>query len=204
MSRTYACPGHGSCLVGWNRRAVPTKAECPSSLRTRLRRSGAPSQSLVSTSLWARGYLAWAQEQYSLRPGKEDSSRVTFGTVRQLRSAASQFFAWDMMVCHPGSAVLDTKANRMLRIPCRITDDFSAGLLATGMGARIGNETKPSVALLERHVRWIDNDLDRRYRGLPPQLFGRNSPRLDWPMLLSGSDGCVRRSFLPGPLEMSL
>lgn len=107
--------------------------------------------------------LAWAQEQYSLRPGIGDS-KVTFGTIRQLRSAASQFFTWDMMVTHPGSAVLDATANHLLRIPCRITDDMSATLFASGLSSRIGNEPKPSVALLERHVKWLDADLDRRYQ----------------------------------------
>jgi len=108
--------------------------------------------------------LSWAQEHYSLRPGKADDTRVNFGTVRQLRSAASQFFAWDMMVTNPGSTIMDPKTHHILQIPCRATDDLSANLFASGLSARIGNEPKPSVALLERHVKWIGNDLEHRYQ----------------------------------------
>jgi hypothetical protein len=32
------------------------------------------------------------------------------------------------------------------------------------MSIRVGSESVPSVALLDRHVRWLDRDLDRRYR----------------------------------------
>lgn len=107
--------------------------------------------------------LAWVQEKYSLRSGKKGEP-VTFGTIRQLRSAASQYFAWDMMVSRPGAAVLDPKSHQLVQVPCRPTDDLSAHLLAGGMSARIGNETSPSIALLERHVKWMDEDFDRRYR----------------------------------------
>lgn len=106
--------------------------------------------------------LAWSQEQYGLRPGKASDEFVTFGTIRQLRSAASQYFAWDRMITHPGASVLQD--NRLLEVKCRPTDDYSATLLATGMSARIGNESNPSQALLSRHVHWIVQDLDERYR----------------------------------------
>ena len=47
--------------------------------------------------------LMWCQEAYSLRPSTKRFDRdvaltLTFGTIRQLRSAASQYFAWDMMI----------------------------------------------------------------------------------------------------------
>jgi hypothetical protein len=32
------------------------------------------------------------------------------------------------------------------------------------MKARLGDESRPSVALLDRHVRWLDVDLDQRHR----------------------------------------
>ena len=108
--------------------------------------------------------LSWAQEHYSLRPGKTEDAHVTFGTIRQLRSAASQFFAWDMMITNPGSTIMNPKTQQILQIPCRATDDLSASLFASGLSARIGSETKPSVALLERHVKWLDADFERRYQ----------------------------------------
>jgi len=106
--------------------------------------------------------LSWTQEQYGLRQGKLGTDRVTYGTIRTLRSAASQFFAWDSMVAHPGSTIASD--NRILTIPCRPTDDYSGTLLAAGMSARIGNETSPSQPLLARHVHWMDEFHHHQYQ----------------------------------------
>jgi hypothetical protein len=113
--------------------------------------------------------LMWAQEAYSLRqsPGRKDvhgtSLFVKFQTVRQLRSAASQFYSWDTLVTHPGQAILDDK-RRVLHLSCRPTDDLSSSLFATGLGTRLGHESVPSVALLDRHIRFLDAELDRLFR----------------------------------------
>jgi hypothetical protein len=112
--------------------------------------------------------LMWAQEAYSLRlsPGRRDvggtSLFVKFATVRQLRSAASHFFSWDTLVARPGAAILDEK-KRVLHLQCRPTDDLASSLFAAGLGARLGEEAVPSVALLDRHVRALDAELRRLF-----------------------------------------
>jgi hypothetical protein len=112
--------------------------------------------------------LMWAQEAYSLRlsSGRVDISGsplfVQFSTVRQLRSAASQFFSWDTMISRPGASVLDEN-KRILHLSCRPTDDLSSSLFATGLGTRLGEESAPSMALLDRHVRFLESDLDCRF-----------------------------------------
>jgi hypothetical protein len=108
--------------------------------------------------------LMWCQEAYSLRPStkrydKDVALTLTFGTIRQLRSAASQYFAWDMMIAHPTSVVL-TKERRLVGQPCRPTDGFSSTLHSRGMMARIGDDSKPSVALLDSQVRAFDAALN--------------------------------------------
>jgi hypothetical protein len=45
----------------------------------------------------------------------------------------------------------------------RAEDDLSSSLFATGLGACLGEESTPSMALLDRHVRFLDSDLDRRF-----------------------------------------
>lgn len=67
-----------------------------------------------------------------------------------------------VMITNPGAAVLDE--NRILCLPCCPTDNLSATLSATDMSARIGSETKPSIALLECHVHWIDDDLNLHHK----------------------------------------
>lgn len=112
--------------------------------------------------------LMWCQEAYSLRhsPSKRNEdpalSTLAFSTIRQLRSAASQFLTWDLMVARPSAAFMDNH-KRVIEQPCRPTDGLAYTLHATGMGTRIGNQTRPSVALLDRHVRHLDHTLDQQY-----------------------------------------
>jgi hypothetical protein len=113
--------------------------------------------------------LMWCQEAYSLRPGHsrrqdgQDDLTLAFSTVRSLRSAASQYFAWDLMVAHPNEAYLDDR-KRIIKQACRPTDGLGPTFHAGGMSSRIGDEARPSVALLDCHVRALDQDLDGRYR----------------------------------------
>jgi hypothetical protein len=107
--------------------------------------------------------LGWAQLSYSLQLGRRkdtEGQRMTlsYGTIRQLRSAASQYMAWDMMFRHPRSVYLD-HSRHLIQQPCRATDSLGATMFPAGMKARIGDESRPSVALLDRQVRYLDNDL---------------------------------------------
>jgi hypothetical protein len=111
--------------------------------------------------------LTWAMLSYSLQQGRRKTTdghymTLSYSTVRQLRSAASQYMAWDMMVRFPGKVYMD-QSKRLIQQPCRATDSFGATMFASGFKARIGDESRPSVALLDRHVRWLDNDLNQRY-----------------------------------------
>ena len=112
--------------------------------------------------------LMWAEEEYSLRPstgrGKPNRGQdpVSYATIRQLRSAVSQYAAWDLMVTHSGKFFVDQN-RRILLQACRFTDDGGSTFFARGLSTRIGTETRPSVALLERHVRHLDSHLTAQY-----------------------------------------
>jgi hypothetical protein len=90
--------------------------------------------------------LMWCQEAYSLRHSRNtrnedpEMSTLAFSTIRQLRSAALQFLTWDLMVACPNAAFMDYH-KRMIEQPCRPTDGLAYTLHATGMGARIGDQT---------------------------------------------------------------
>jgi hypothetical protein len=123
--------------------------------------------------------IMWCQESYSLRRGskrRQDASNdltLAFSTVRSLRSAVSQFLAWDMMVAYPDATYMDER-KRIIRVPCRPTDSLSSTLHAAGMGARIGDEAKPSMPLLDRHVRFLDQSLEARYLAATDPLEKRS------------------------------
>jgi hypothetical protein len=87
---------------------------------------------------------------------------LAFSNIRQLCSAASQFLAWDMMISRPDRAFMDQQ-RRVLEQPCRPTDGLSYTLYTGGLRACVGNQTHPSVALLDCHVQALDQELNRSY-----------------------------------------
>lgn len=112
--------------------------------------------------------LMWCQEAYSLRPStkaydRDVDIRVSFSAIRQFRSAASQYMAWDALVSRPDQVFLG-QDRRLVYQPCRPTDGLSYTLHSKGMRARIGDEARPSIALLDRHVRALDAELRLQYR----------------------------------------
>jgi hypothetical protein len=118
--------------------------------------------------------LMWCQEAYGLRKSpikRHEGSdlNLAFSTIRQLRSAASQFLTWDMMVSRPERAFMDQQ-RRVIEQPCRATDGLGYTLYTNGFRARVGDQTHPSVALLDCHVRALDQELNTAYlRSRTPQ-----------------------------------
>jgi hypothetical protein len=110
--------------------------------------------------------LMWMMESYSLRTtplrGTDEMQLLSNATVRQLRSATSQYCAWDLMVSKPDSAYFDQQ-RRLICQPCRPTDGLGCALFASGIASRIGENVNPSVALLDRHVRSLVSDLEELY-----------------------------------------
>jgi hypothetical protein len=112
--------------------------------------------------------IMWVQEFHSLRkrPTTRDphsESHVSFGTVRQIRSAAAHRLTWQQIITDPDHSFLDTR-RKLIKTPVRQTDSTSNTLFAAGLAARLGTETRPSIALLARHVRALDSSLDYRYQ----------------------------------------
>jgi hypothetical protein len=107
----------------------------------------------------------WAQQQYALQtPASshtQSEDRIQFGTARGLRSAASQYYLWDMQIAHPGRTIRDPQSRKVyLAAGISPTDAMGYGLMATGMGKRMGDESKPPIALTLRQVLWIMSRLD--------------------------------------------
>jgi hypothetical protein len=112
--------------------------------------------------------IMWAQQQYSLRPGRARGSEpapacITFASVRGLRSAANQYFSWNLQVSNPETAMNETASRAVLTPGCLPTDSLAYVYMSNGMRRRMGDESKPSLALLQRHVQWIDKFLNDAY-----------------------------------------
>jgi hypothetical protein len=110
----------------------------------------------------------WAQQRYALQPSPSTRSHragenLAFGTVRGLRSAVGMFYQWDWNVAYPGRAVQDNNDRFFLADQCLPTDSIAYTAMTKGLSTRIGDNPKGSVALLARHVHFIDKYLDQLY-----------------------------------------
>jgi hypothetical protein len=115
--------------------------------------------------------LMWAQQQYALQPSQfrkrldtsAPGATITYGTVRSLRSAAAMFYRLDYQIAHPGKAMLDPGTRPILTNGCSPTDELGYYMMNKGMSRRLGTTSKPSAALLSRHIEYLDASLERRY-----------------------------------------
>jgi hypothetical protein len=111
--------------------------------------------------------IMWAQQHYTLRPGHGNSKLsnegyVSFSTARGLRSAAAHYSAWDLQVSDP-QAAFDALRRPLSDTGALPTDSLSYSYMTSGMSRRLGEESTPSHALLERHIQWIDKHLNALY-----------------------------------------
>ena len=119
--------------------------------------------------------IAWAELLYSLRESnRPDRDTVSFGTIRQLRSAVG----WDHTVAAltGGTGLLyDERTKRLARAEVGATHEAILTRFTEGLKRRVGDDPRPSYALLERHVRAADIFCQERYAACP-----RRSDRLFW------------------------
>ena len=115
--------------------------------------------------------LMWAELDASVQiiepRGRRTKSTPAFTTIRQIRSAASQFMGWNLITSTPGGS-LYFQDRRLLFGETRPTDGAVYELFSRGLQARLGNESTPSTALLGRHIRALDKYFETCYLGLAP------------------------------------
>jgi hypothetical protein len=117
--------------------------------------------------------LMWAQERYSLFPSewrRRDSllaESIKFGSIRGVRSAASHFWLWDLLLTHPEKLTLGFKDRPTIVEGCSPTDEISYTYFTDGMRRRLGDNPKPSAVLLLDHILWINRYYTRLYAAAP-------------------------------------
>jgi len=113
--------------------------------------------------------LMWIQQHYALQtPRKTHATtgdRVSYGSARTIRSAASQFYTWDLQIAHPGKAMRDGQRRGHLTAGCIPTDQLGYALMTTGMAKRMGDDSTPSVAMNFNQVwkisEWLEQEWQR-------------------------------------------
>ena len=118
--------------------------------------------------------IMWAQQRYAIQPTQWRSTvststetvNVKYSTVRSLRSAAAQYYRLDLQMAYPQRALIDAAAHTIVTDGCSPTDELSYTLMSSGMSRRLGDESRPAVALLDRHIRFLDSSLERRFHAV--------------------------------------
>ena len=114
--------------------------------------------------------VMWAQQQYLLctptGTHTQSEDRIRFGTAQALRSAASQYYLWDRQVAHPERTLRDPRSRKIyLAEGVSPTDAMGYGLMVTGMAKRVGDHSRPPIALTLPQVLWIMRRLDSMWTG---------------------------------------
>ena len=73
------------------------------------------------------------------------------------------FHRLDMLTAHPGCVYTDPSSRVLQGHGVSPTDELGYVMMSSGMRARLGNDTKPSAALLYRHIQYLLESLERRY-----------------------------------------
>jgi hypothetical protein len=113
--------------------------------------------------------LMWAQERYSLFPSEWRqrnsplAESVKFGSIRGVRSAASHFWIWDLLLTHPERLTFGYKDRPTLVKGCSPAKEISYTYFTDGMRRRIGDNPCPSAVLLLEHIVWIDRFYSREF-----------------------------------------
>lgn len=113
--------------------------------------------------------IMWVQQQYALRVGRargtNEAGPLAFATVRSLRSAVTQFHSWDLQVSQPERAMQDMSKRPVLTAGCVPSDTLAYTFMTAGMSRRLGDSSKPSTALLHRHIQYLDEWLELQFTG---------------------------------------
>jgi hypothetical protein len=108
--------------------------------------------------------MMWAQQHYAIQSptGRHSQSgeRILCQTARLVRSAGSQFYAWDRQIAFPDRAIRDSTHRIIITNGVSPGDEMGYALMTTGMGKRMGDQSRPPYALTLGQVQWIMRRLD--------------------------------------------
>lgn len=108
--------------------------------------------------------LAWAQLEYTLQPGTKEGTTVAYNTSRQLRSAASHFYAWDMQMQYPERLMTDLQGKHLVLPYVSPTEEVNFSLFNAGMAIRLGTDSQPSWTLRHCHIKRMNDVLEQAWQ----------------------------------------
>ncbi len=114
--------------------------------------------------------VMWAQQQYSLeKPARKhiasEGDRIPYNTCRKVRTAAAQFYMVDLQIAHPEEAMQDSQHRGHLTLGCIPTEQLGYTMMGSGMARRLGDDSKPTLAITAAQVQHITEYLEQLYQG---------------------------------------
>jgi hypothetical protein len=94
----------------------------------------------------------------------QSSSRILVQTTRLLRSAGAHFYAWDRQIAHHDRSLRDSQRRVMFMEGVIPTAELGYTSLTTGMAKRMGDHSKPPIALTLSQVLSVMHHLDGKWR----------------------------------------
>ena len=110
--------------------------------------------------------LAWVELDTSVQVlparGSWGLRTPVFNSVRQIRSAVSNYASWDIVQTRPEDNYFDRHRHHLG--PCKVTDSGGYTLFSKGLAQRIGNNPRQATALLGRHITGLEQWFEDNYR----------------------------------------
>ena len=125
-----------------------------------------PSSTLLHPPVGPTVTLAWVELDTSVRVlparGSWGPRTPVFNSVRQIRSAVSNYSSWDLVQSHPEENYFDDHRHHLGS--CKVTDSGGYTMFSKGLARRIGNNPRQATALLGRHITELEKWFDSNYR----------------------------------------
>ena len=102
--------------------------------------------------------MFWSMIHHTTYPStRSHGPAPSWNTARSQRSALSLYSAWTAAFCFPHNSYKDGEDRVLSSTYVSPSDNILARLTASGIGARLGTESRPSQALNYHHIHWNQN-----------------------------------------------
>jgi hypothetical protein len=109
--------------------------------------------------------LMWAQLDHTLQPGSTPGSTVKYSSARQVRSAVSTYYQFDLAMSRPEQVMTFGKGDKSWVTGHVLpTDEMIYTQFSIGLKRRMGDAAKRSAALKYAHIKFLDGCYQEQYR----------------------------------------
>jgi len=100
----------------------------------------------------------WSMEHHTTVPSSRSQGYApSWNTARNQRSAQSLYSAWTAAFCFPNNSYKDAENRVLSAISVSPAGNILSRITASGIGSRLGTESRPSQALNQYHIHWNQN-----------------------------------------------